>query len=225
MISCGRRGDIGNRVASLAHINGSSQRQRCRIPRSQCADGKQAGARVVASLSNGTGNKRQPGRKRIGQRNVGGLSRSVVGDFDFKDNGVAFRWGIVTAAQCLDCHQIGLGVDINRLFKLITYRAWIRLIADRCSRDIGDAIASLAHINGSFKQQRCRVSHRECANGEQAGGRVVRSLSEGTGNKRDACRQRVGQRNIGGLGGALIGDFDFEDHRVAFSRSAVAAGQ
>ena len=121
------------------------------------------------------------------------MSRTVVGDFDFKADGVAFGGCAVTAGQCLDGHQISIGFDNDRFIQIIAGGAWVGLIPYRCSGRVGDCVATLTDINGSSQRQRCRATSVQRSNGEQSGGRVVRSLCNGTGNKSDSGGQRIGE--------------------------------
>ena len=182
LIARSRSRDIGDRVATLPYINGTFQGQRRGFASAQCADRKDPGTRIVAALRNVTvGTSRgQTRRQQIRQRNVSRLSGTIVGDFDLKSNDVAFGWRAVAAGQSFDGHQISVWIDINGFFKIVTGSTRIILITLGCGRDVGDRVATLAHINCTFQSQCCGVANVQCSDRKDARIRVVGSLCDCT---------------------------------------------
>ena len=119
------------------------------------------------------------------------MSRTVVGDFDLEANRVAFGRCAVATGQGLDGYQISIGFHDDGFVEIIAGGAWIRLVASRCSGDIGDRVATLTDINRSSQCQRCRTAGIQRSDRKQSGGRVVCSLCNRTGSKRDARGQRI----------------------------------
>ena len=143
---------IGDRVAALAYINGAFQRQRRRVANVQRADIKDTRRRIVSSLRNSTvgPGRCQTRRQKVRQRNIGGLSSTIVGDNDLEGDRIAFGRCTIATGKCFHGHQIRFIIDNDGLTKIVTGGAGIRLIAHRGGRDIGDRVAALADIDGAF---------------------------------------------------------------------------
>ena len=169
----------------------------------------------------------QTRRQKVCQRNVGGLSRTIVGDFDLESHRVAFGRCTVAAGQRFNRDQIRVIIDNNGLTKVVTGGAWIRLIRHRRSCDISDRVAALAYINGTSQCQRRGFACAQCSDIKQTRPRVVSSLGDSPVGA-VGCQtrwQEIGQRNVRRLSAAIVGDNDLEDHRVAFGRCTIATGK
>ena len=147
--SCGGS-DVGDCVTRLASVNGSRQcycRGRSHVERSNIPN-----SIGVGSLGCRVASQSESSWKRIGQRNVGRLSRAIVGDFNLEDDGVAFGWSAISAGQCFDGDQVSRVVNDNRFVQVIADGGRIDLIARCCSCDIGDGVAALASVDCTFER-------------------------------------------------------------------------
>ena len=121
------------------------------------------------------------------------MGRAVVGDFDLEDHGVAFGRSAVATGKCLDGDQIGFVIHNNGFVQVIANGVWIRLVARCRAGNVGESVSALANIHCALECQRCRVTRVQNSDGVDSGGRVIGTLCDGTGNKRQTGRQRVGQ--------------------------------
>ena len=153
------------------------------------------------------------------------MSRAIVGDCNLKDNGVADFRRAVAAGQCLHGHQIGSAVYSDGFFQIIANSTRVRLIASCRSRYVLNRVAAFANVNGSLQKNRGARAISERSNGPQSCRCVVDSLRNIAAGESDSCRKRIGKRNVGSLSRTVVGNFDFENNRVAFVRRAVAAGK
>ena len=111
--SSGRR--VGNRVATLADVDGAFQGDRRVCSIVERADGPDSGGSVVATLRdvsivNGRG---EPGRQLIGERDVGRLRGTVVGDLNLEGDGVTFVGSRIAGCERLDGNQRSVVIDSN----------------------------------------------------------------------------------------------------------------
>ena len=89
--------------------------------------------------------------------------------------------------------------------------------------DVGDCVATLAGVNGTRQGDCCSHSHVERSNIPNSSG--VGALGCRVASQRESGWNRICKRNVGRLSGAIVGDFNLEDDRVAYFWSAISAGQ
>ena len=118
---CGS-GDVGDRVASLAHIDGTFESQCRGLTNGECSNVEQAGCRIVRSLCRATIECRgsQACWKQVGEADVSRLTGTVVGNCDVKGNGIPFLGSRISAGECFHSDQISRIVDGNGFNEVIT---------------------------------------------------------------------------------------------------------
>ena len=101
------------------------------------------------------------------------------------------------------------------------------MIAHRRSRDIGNRVATLAHIYGSFKDQRCCTADRDVADAKDSVGCSVSTLRGGSivGSRCQSCWKEVIQENSCCIVTAIVSDRDLEGDYVAFIRCRITTEQ
>ena len=227
MIACCGSRHIGDRVATLTHINRSFKDQRCCVSNGNVADTEDASCCTVGTLRHDAviGSRCQSRWKEVIQENTRCKGSTIVGDFNQECDNVALFGIRITTGKCFDRDQIGIRIDDHCFIKIVTCSARIGLIACCGSRHIGDRVATLTYINRTFQRQRRCLANVQRANVKQAGCRIVASLRNRSvsSSGRQTWWQEVSQANVCCLSRTVIGDHDFKSHRVAFFRCAVAA--
>ena len=151
LIACRGSGDVGDRVTTVAEVNGAFECQ-CRAGAGiECSDREQSRCRVVGSLCCTTVERggSQTCWQQVSQAHVSCLRGSVIGNCDVEGDGVAHCGVRVAAGKCFYSDKIGSVVNDNGFIQIIAEGRWVTLIACRCGGDVGDCVTALAGINGS----------------------------------------------------------------------------
>ena len=86
------------------------------------------------------------------------MSTTIVGDFDFETDGIAFFGSRVAAGQRFNGDQVGTAFDVNGLYQVITGSRWIVLITGCGGGCVGNLIATLTDIDRTGQCDRRRGS-------------------------------------------------------------------
>ena len=116
MIACCSGRDVGDCITALANIDGAFEDQSYRTASIESTDRPQPGRSIVVSSNAAAAiicRWSQTCRKKVSQRNVGRLGRTVVCDLNLESHRISFGRSRITTCQCLDRDQIRGIVDNN----------------------------------------------------------------------------------------------------------------
>ena len=155
------------------------------------------------------------------------MGASVIGNLDLEADRIAFGRSAVATGKCLDGNQVRISDNIHRFGQIIACSARVVLIAHGSGGRIGDRIATLAHVNGSFKDQRCRSTNRNVTDAKDSVYCTIRALRYRAvvGSRRQACWKQIVQEHASRIIATIVCDFDLEGNNVAFIRSCIATEQ
>ena len=217
--------DVGDHHARRAGVNSGGNRDDGSFAAIECADGPETGHRIIRTTYAGVAHVRQASWQRIGQRDVGRLSGTVVGDFDLESHRVANRWRTVAACECLDCDEVCRVVDNDGFVEVIAKCGWVGLVARGGAGDVGDRVSALAHIDRSADRNGGRVTRAKRANRPCSRGCVIDSLRYRAARESNATGQLIRQDDAGRLSRSVVGNVNLEGYGVAFGGRAIAAGE